>query len=122
MIDKKKIALVHIVKKELGLDDQEYRRILKSASGVTSSKELDNKKFRKLMNYFVRSKYYRSSKHGITLKQKLFIKNLAHQMEWDEEHLHNFLGKYYHKRDIDRLTKKEAIKVIESLKHIKERQ
>jgi len=52
-IDSKKLAIIHIVKKELGLSDSEYRKILRKVAGVDSAKELDNKDFRKLMNYRV---------------------------------------------------------------------
>lgn len=122
MIDNRKIALIHIVKKELKLKDKEYRDILQTAAGVSSAKELDDGSFKKLMNYFVRSKHYRLNAYGLTLKQKIFIKYLAQQIGWDQNHLNNFIHKYYHKYDINRLTRKDAIKVIESLKNIKEHQ
>jgi hypothetical protein len=121
-MDKKKIALVHIIKKELNLSDEEYRNILWNAAGVRSSKELDEEKFRKLMNFFVRSPYYQVNKFGLTMKQKLYIKYLTHNLGWETGHLNNFLHKYYHKQNIDNLTKKEAIKAIESLKNIRQHQ
>ncbi|MBP9855223.1 MAG: c-type cytochrome [Candidatus Omnitrophica bacterium] len=120
MIDQKKLAIIHIVKKELQLNDEEYRRILFNAVGVHSAKELDENKFRKLMNYFLRSRHYRVNDHGMTLKQKIFIKSMVHQLHWEEEHLTNFIHKYYHKSDFTKLTRKEASKAIEGLKHIKE--
>jgi len=119
-MDRKKLAVIHIVKKELNLSDREYRNILRKAAGVESAKDLNNEKFRKLMNYFVRSEHYRINPYDLTIKQKLLIKYLAQQMGWDEAHLGNFIHKYYHKRNIDRLTRKEAIKVIESLKNVKQ--
>lgn len=122
MIDKKKLALIHIVRKELGLTDAQYRDILERAAGVRSAKHLDDEKFQRLISYFARSGHYRRSPDGLTLKQKLFIKNLAGRMSWSMEHLANFLNKYYHKKDIDSLTKKEAANVIESLKNIRERE
>ena len=120
MIDRKKLALIHIVKKELQLSDEEYRHILFKVVGVHSAKDLDEKKFRKLMNHFVRSQLYRVNHHGMTLKQKIFIKSLAHQLHWEEEHLTNFIHKYYHENALKMLTRKEASRLIESLKHIKE--
>ena len=33
MIDQKKLAVIHFVKKELGLTDQEYRDILEEMAG-----------------------------------------------------------------------------------------
>jgi phage gp16-like protein len=119
MIEKKKLALIHIVKKELKLDDKEYRNILRTATGVQSAKELNDAQFKKLMNYFVRSKHYRLNAYGLTLKQKLFIQYLAETMGWDQSHLSNFIHKYYHKHNINQLTRKDAIKVIESLKKVK---
>ena len=121
-MDKKKIALVHIIKKELNLSDEEYRDILWKAAGVRSSKDLDEQKFRKLMNFFVRSKYYQVNKFGLTMRQKLYIKYLTQELGWELEHLNNFIHKYYHESNIDSLSKKEAIKVIESLKHIRQHQ
>ncbi len=119
LIDKKKIALIHIIKKELNLTDFEYRNILKAAAGVGSSKDLDEDKFRKLMACFVRSKHYRINPFGMTMRQKIYINNLFHDLNWSQEHRNNFVHKYYHKLNLDNLTKKEAIKLIESLKNIK---
>ena len=118
MIDRKKIAVVHIIKKELHLSDDEYRDILFKAAGVRSAKELDEQKFRKIMRYFVRSKYYTINDNGLTLRQKLYIQYLSQQLGWTDEHCTNFIRKYYHKDCLGHLTRKEAIKVIESLKQI----
>lgn len=122
MIDQKKLAFIHIIKKELRLSDEEYHRILKKSVGVSSAKELDEVKFLKLMNYFVRSRHYQVNDHGMTIKQELFIKNLASHLHWEKEHLDNFIQKYYHKNDLRKLTKQEASKVIEGLKHIQNHQ
>lgn len=119
-IDRKKLALIHIIKKELKLSNGEYRNILQEAAGVDSAKGLDEEKFRKLMRYFVRSKHYQVNKFGLTIRQKLYIKFLAQKLSWSDNHLKNFIRKYYHKPHIDKLTRKEAIKVIESLKNILE--
>lgn len=121
-IGKKKLALIHIIKKELNLDDTEYRDILHRAVGVESAKDLNEDKFRKLMNYFVRSPYYRLNRFGLTIRQKLYIKYLAQNIGWQETHLNNFLHKYYHKPNAGQISKYEAIKVIESLKNIKQHQ
>jgi len=121
-MDKKKLALIHIVKNALGIPDEEYRKILQEVSGVSTAKDLNEAGFRKLMNYFVRSKYYHVNRYGLTIKQKLFIKYLAAELGWEESHLNNFLHKYYHKTTIDELTKAEAIKAIESLKAVKQHQ
>ncbi len=117
-MDRKKLAVIHIVKRELGLSDQEYRDILQRATGVRSAKDMDEEGFRRLMRYFARSKHYRINQYGMTFRQKLYIKHLVGDLGWDESHFSNFLKKYYKKRDIDRLNKKEAGKVIQSLKSI----
>lgn len=117
-MDKNKLAVIHIVKKELNLSEEEYRHILEQAAGVSSAKDLDEEKFRKVMNYFVRSRYYQLNASGLTIRQKVYIKYLAQELGWEEEHLRNFLHKYYHKFNIEELTKKEAMKAIESLKAV----
>lgn len=118
MLDRKKLAVIHIVKKELQLDDQAYRDTLEKVTGVRSAKGLDDRGFRKLMHYFARSRHYRVNQQGMTLRQKLYIRHLVEDLGWHEEHFINFLKKYYKKTRLDSLTKKEASKVIESLKHI----
>ena len=85
-MDTKKLAVIHIVKKELNLSEKEYRDILRNAAGVESAKDLDEKKFRKLMNAFMRSTHYRLQSNGITLRQKYFIRNLYQDLGWDRKH------------------------------------
>ncbi|HIJ79156.1 MAG: DUF1018 domain-containing protein [Desulfobulbaceae bacterium] len=118
MIDHKKLAVIHIVKKELGLSDSQYRDTLEKITGVRSAKDLDDQSFHKLMRYFTRSKHYRQNKNSITFRQKMYLKHLQNDLAWDDSHFTNFLHKYYKTDKIDSLTKPEAGKVIESLKHI----
>lgn len=118
MLDHKKLAVIHIVKKELGLSDQQYRDALEKVTGVRSAKDLDEPGFRKLMNYFARSKYYRAKKNGLTFRQKMYLKSLKDQLNWNEWHFTNFLKKYYKKTTVESLTRKEASKVIKSLQNI----
>ena len=119
-LDRKKLALVHIVKKELELSDADYRCILERIAGVASAKDLDEAGFRRLMRFFVRSDYFRANSFGLTLKQKLFVKALARQLGWDPAHLRNFIRKYYQKEGLEVLDRKEASKLIESLKAVRE--
>ena len=118
MIDSKKLALIHIVKKELGLADADYRSILQKVCGVSSAKDLDDRLFRRLMGYFARSNYYRINNQGLTFRQKMYIKGLKEQAGWDERHFSNFLKKYYEKDKVDLLSKQEASNVINALKNI----
>ena len=117
-IEQKKLAVIHIVKRELGLSEEEYRDTLERVTGMRSAKCLDDRDFRKLMNYFARSRHYRINQDGLTFRQKMFIKELKNQLHWQEGHFINFLRKYYNKREIDSLTRKEAVKLIESLKNV----
>jgi hypothetical protein len=119
-LNKKKLAVIHIVKKELGLSDQEYRDQLEEITGVRSAKYLDETGFHRLMNYFARSKYYRANQKGITFRQRIYIKDLKDRLNWKEAHFVNFMKKYYGKSNINSLTRKEAVKVIESLKNVLE--
>jgi hypothetical protein len=120
-LERRKLALVHIVKKELGLGDRDYRSILRRTAGVTSAKDLDEAGFRRLMRFLVRSDYFRANAHGMTLKQNLFIKALARELGWDPAHLKNFIRKYYRKEGLEGLDRREASKLIESLKAIRAR-
>ncbi len=117
-MDRKKLAVIHIVKKELGLSDEEYRDILEKYAGVRSAKDLDENGFRKLMHHFVRSRHYRSSRDVITLRQKMYIKHLVSEAGWNEDHFINFTKKYYRKSTLESFSKKQASKLIESLKNI----
>ena len=119
-LDHNKLAVIHIVKKELGLSDKEYRDQLEKITGVRSAKYLDDNGFRKLMNSFARSKHYRSNQNAITFRQKIFIKDLQSRLGWDERHLVNFTNKYYQKSNLNNFSKKEGIKLIESLKNVLE--
>lgn len=118
MLDHKKIAVIHITKKELGLSDEEYRDTLEKVTGVRSSRELGEPGFRRLMRYFARSKYYRINADGMTFRQKLYIRHLVEDLGWNDWHFANFLRKYYHAEAVEKLSKSQASKLIESLKHI----
>jgi phage gp16-like protein len=118
MLDHKKLAVIHITRNELGLDEKEYRDTLEKVTGVRSSSELDEAGFRKLMRYFARSHHYRVNQYGMTFRQKLYIRHLVEDLGWNEFHFGNFLHKYYHTDAVEKLDKAAASKLIESLKHI----
>lgn len=118
MLDHKKLAVIHITVKELGIADREYRDTLEKVTGVRSSRELDEAGFKKLMRYFVRSKHYRESANHLSLRQKLYIRHLVDDLGWDPGHFTNFLHKYYHVERVELLDRRHASKLIESLKHI----
>jgi hypothetical protein len=118
VLDQKKLAVIHIVKKELGISEAEYRDTMEKVTGVRSARDLDDQGFRMLMRYFARSRHYRAKQDGITFRQKMYIKHLLEDLAWDPAHYANFLKKYYKTSAMETLSKKEASKVIESLKHI----
>jgi hypothetical protein len=70
------------------------------------------------MRYFALCKHYRINADGMTFRQKLYIRHLVADLGWDNLHFMNFLKKYYHTDAIDKLSKGEASKLIESLKKI----
>lgn len=118
MLDQKKLAVIHIVKKELGISDEEYRNTLEKVAGVRSARDLDEAGFQRLMRYFARSGHYRASREGITFRQRMYLKHLVEDLGWEATHYANFLKKYYKTAEPGTLSKQEASKVIESLKHI----
>jgi len=52
MPDKKTLAKIHIAKRELGLSDIEYRRILYLCFGVSTSKDLREEEANDLLSLF----------------------------------------------------------------------
>lgn len=51
-LTRKQLALIHLAKKQLQLDDEDYRALLKAAAGVASAKELDKAGFDRVMECF----------------------------------------------------------------------
>ncbi len=51
-ITSKQKAIIHIAKQQLCLDDEVYRSIMKEAAGVTSSTNLDQRGYSRLMTRF----------------------------------------------------------------------
>lgn len=115
----KKIALIHKIKNDLKISDSEYRDILLKSAGVSSSKELDEAGFKKVMKYFSTTDFYKKNSLSITLKQKMYIKHLGNSLKWETSHLENYIKKYYHK-DVEQLSKKEASNLIIGLSKILE--
>ena len=120
LMDKKKLAVIHIVKRELSLSDDEYRNTLERVSGVRSAKDLTDDQFHKLMRYFVRTRHYRVTGKGITLRQKYYIRQLKERLQWDDSHFQNYIHKYFHSRDLNFYTKHDASNLIVALNAILE--
>ncbi len=117
-MDKKKLAVIHIVKRELSLSDDEYRNTLERVAGVRSAKDLTDDQFHKLMRYFVRTRHYRVANKGITLRQKYYLRQLKERLQWDDYHFRNYIHKYFHNRDLNTYTKHDASNLIVALKKI----
>ena len=117
-MDKKKLAVIHIVKRELSLSDNEYRNTLERVSGVRSAKDLTDDQFHKLMRYFVRTRHYRTANKGITLRQKYYIRQLKERLQWDDSHFQNYIHKYFHNRDLNTYTRHDASNLIVALKSV----
>jgi Protein of unknown function (DUF1018). len=117
-MDNKKLAVIHIVKRELSLGDEEYRNILERVVGVRSSRDLTDSQFHKLMRYFVRTRHYRATGKGMTLRQKYYINRLKKNLDWDDSHFQNYIKKYFHNRDLDTYSKHDASNLIVALNTI----
>ena len=117
-MDKKKLAVIHIVKRELSLSDDEYRNTLERIAGVRSAKDLTDDQFHKLMRYFVRTRHYRVTSKGITLRQIYYLRQLKERLQWDDSHFRNYIHKYFHNRDLSTYTKHDASNLIVALKSI----
>ena len=117
-MDKKKLAVIHIVKRELSLSDDEYRNTLERIAGVRSAKDLTDDQFHKLMRYFVRTRHYRVANRGITLRQKYYLRQLKERLQWGDSHFQNYIHKYFHNRDLNTYSKHDASNLIVALKSI----
>ena len=61
----KKIAVIHKIKNDLKISEEEYRKILKESAGVISSKELDEIGYKKVIKAYMKSKYYQEKTGSI---------------------------------------------------------
>ncbi len=51
-MNNKQLAVIHVAKKQLGLDDEAYRASLLAHGGVDSARELDREGFQSVMKHF----------------------------------------------------------------------
>lgn len=129
-IGRKKKALVHLAKKDLHLDEESYRQILKGVAGVESSTQLNKEGFEKVMRRFQEMGFkgllphpYHSIPKGrfipsespqgmeaITPAQNDFISYLKIELNWDEGHYHTFCERIIKKMEPQ--TKREGQKII----------
>ena len=117
------LAKIHIAKKELGLDDATYRRILWDRYERESAAELSDSESADLIELF-REKGWRT----VTTRQRGLILMLWHRLEECGAIRHpgtaalaSFIEHATGKNDLRRLTVREASRVIEGLKKWHER-
>ena len=131
---KSRLAIIHLAKKQLGLDEEAYRAIL-SGAGVASSKDIvTDLQFNTVMGAFLRlgflpSGHGRVSKHKntvrgnpgmVTKRQEYYIKglwSLASRVK-DEKSLRRMVKRIGKVDAIQFLTKKSASALILALRDI----
>ena len=115
---RKQLALIHILKRDLKLSDRSYRTLLMRTANVRSAANLDTLGFRRVINHMHQMRRNQRGPDGITDRQCAFVHALAGRLAWDAAHLRHFLLKHYGKNNLGRLSRREGIKAIESLKNV----
>lgn len=138
MLTKKQIALIHVAKKQLALDEVSYRAILKTYGGVNTSKDLDYKGFLAVMKHFERCgfrsknwppKKSANNRPGMATDAQLRKIKASWLTLWGSyygkgnewEALHGFLRKRVGVSHENFLTFNQAHQVIEAVKAIVQR-
>lgn len=112
-------GLIHVAKNQLGLDDEEYRTLLKDKFNVTSSKELTWQQFKPLMKLF-KQLGFKQLTGGLTQGQFKKIMAQVKDRNWDRNRLNGFVARQIGVRKaVETLSKAEAIKVIDGLKYMR---
>lgn len=131
-IDRKKLALIHVAKAKLNLDDDSYRTVLAQVAGVTSSTELDQAGFEALMGFFEYCGFAPLQAKGpsfgarpgmASFAQIEFIRTLwwEYTYERNEESLNKWLERCFKISSLRFLKAEVAPKVITALKSMKAR-
>lgn len=134
MITNKQKALLHIAKAELGLSDEEYREIIRAQGGVDSSVRLDDFGLEKVLAAFRRLGFKKTARRKSARArgerafdllasegQRKVLYHLMQDLGWWPARLYGFVRKMTGKEHLEELTGKEAQKVIEGLKSMRER-
>jgi hypothetical protein len=127
-ISSKQIALIHVAKKQLALDDDSYRAILARFGHVGGAAELDAKGFYMVMKYFtalgfrsswtLRTYGYRptmATPPQVDLIRSLWHRFAGHDDDGDVE-LNKWLDHYHKVSSLRFVDNKKAAKVISALK------
>lgn len=132
MIERKKLALVHLAKKTLDMHDDDYRALLKRTAGVESAKDLDSNGFAAVMVDFgklgfestaareKRKAPYRAGGHA-TYAQCAYIRRLWQDYKGEEDTagLRKWLQHKFKVSDPRFLDSEAVRKVIYALQHFK---
>lgn len=131
MITPKKLRLLHIARKQLGFDEEQWRAILGEFGGVRSARDLADSGFRKIMDYFVRWGF-RSDWTKRTFGERLGMATPAQVdlirdlwREWsgadDDRPLNQWLERSFHVSALRFLTAETATKAINGLRAMNRR-
>jgi hypothetical protein len=133
-INAAQIKMIKTAQRALGIDDDDYRRILQTLAGVESCTKLDNRSFERVMRHFEECGFRRfSGPAGDRFRMRKFHAGLFASPE--ERHkiadlaekagvaVPGFVLRMTRGRidDINKITPREAYNVIEGLKKIIER-
>ncbi|CAL7896245.1 phage protein GemA/Gp16 family protein [Fusobacterium necrophorum] len=118
-LNRNHISLIHVAKKELGLNEEEYRALLQQFN-VKTSKDLTYAQFERLIEMFEKLGF---TSPFLTYRQKTRIKELAKKI-YGEDYIEALSKEIVKQTSFDiplsRLNKIEASKVIISLEKIQE--
>jgi hypothetical protein len=133
MNQKSRLAIIHLAKKQLGLDDEAYRAIL-SGAGVSSAKDIETElQFNTVMGAFMRLGFlpsgHRINKHRSTVanspgmisrRQEYYIKGLwaLASRAKDEKSLRSMVKRIGKVDDISFLSRRAASALILALRDI----
>lgn len=132
-ISSKKIAVLHVAKRDLGLDDDNYRDILRRHGGVESATDLDEIGFFHVMRYMTalgfRSTWTKrtfgnrpgmASPAQVELMRKLWLS--YHGPDDGEAALNAWLSKYHKVSALRFVSVEKAAKIVPALKAMVARQ
>jgi phage gp16-like protein len=119
----KKIAAIHIAKKDLGLDDDTYREMLKAATGKTSCKDMHISDLYKVMEH-LKQLGYKSKRSGYgkrpnpaqgnkALMSKVEALLADRKLHWN--YAHSMAKRMYGVEKVDWLESEQLISVITAL-------
>ena len=111
---KKLLALIHMGKKELGMDENTYRRMLRHLTGKNSCKDMDVRELNYVLNYMVVTGGFKPGE-----KYANYEATMAERLKYDARRI---LGQNWEKRLRGLCRKLTGIEAVEWLHHQQLRQ